>query len=306
MPSKGLFFGLLACWLLLFQFLGNSTFGYIDTRSLLMWMFNAYNSAAGSDDQGLIMPFAVLALFWWKREELLLVAKRHWAPGLAILAVAMLFHLVGYTVQQPRLSVIALFTGIYGLMGLAWGPAWLRASFFPYFLFAFSVPLGSLADAITFPLRILVTKIAVGISQGLGIDVIRDGSRIFNEAHTYQYDVAPACSGIRSLVALIALATIHGFMTFQSNWRRLVMMLAALPVAIAGNVARVTSVILAAHFFGQEAGATLHDYAGFVTYLVAIGLILALAKWLEQKPTAKAPDAKPDEEEHSNSQEAPL
>ncbi len=293
MPGKAQFFSLLAAWLLLFHLLGNSTFGYVDTRSLLEWMWNAYNSSIHSDDHGMLIPFAVLALFWWKRALLLAVSKRPWAPGLAILAGAVTLHIVGYLVQQPRVSVIALFTGIYGLMGLTWGPAWLRASFFPFFLFIFCVPVGSLADTLTFPLRILVTKVSVGIGQGLGIDVIRDGSRIFNESRTFQYDVAPACSGIRSLVALIALSTIHGFMSFQSAWRRAVMVLAALPLAVAGNVARVSSVIIAAQLFGQEAGAKWHDYAGFVTFLVAIGLIFTLAKLLEEKDSMPSGTACP-------------
>ena len=44
LPNKGLFFGLLAAWLLLFQFLGNATFGYVDTTSLMYWMYSTYNN----------------------------------------------------------------------------------------------------------------------------------------------------------------------------------------------------------------------------------------------------------------------
>ena len=52
-------------------------------------------------------------------------------------------------VQEARISIMGLFTGIYGLMGLAWGLAWLRASFFPFVLFVFAVPFGSLAEPVT-------------------------------------------------------------------------------------------------------------------------------------------------------------
>src|ERR1035441_10267724 len=75
LPNKGLFFLLLVAWLALFQFLGNSTLGYIPTPSLLQWMYIAYASntdASGSDDShAKIVPFIVLALFWWKRKQLL-------------------------------------------------------------------------------------------------------------------------------------------------------------------------------------------------------------------------------------------
>ena len=114
-------------WLALFQFLGNSTLGYISTPSLLSWMNAVYVSnpdANGSDDShGKLIPFVVLALFWWKRKQLLALPLRTWWPGLLLVALALGLHVLGYMVQQPRISIVALFTGIYGLMGLAWGRA---------------------------------------------------------------------------------------------------------------------------------------------------------------------------------------
>ncbi len=77
LPNKGFFFILLAAWLTLFQFLGNSTLGYIHSRSpsLYRWMLDAYDPAGkylrSDDGHGVIVPFVVLALFWWKRKALL-------------------------------------------------------------------------------------------------------------------------------------------------------------------------------------------------------------------------------------------
>jgi hypothetical protein len=109
LPNKGLFFVLLIAWLALFQFLGNSTLGYISTPSLLYWMHLAYGSSAdtaGSDDShGKLIPFVVLALFWWKRKELLALPLRTWWPGLLLVGLALALHLLGYMVQQPRISM---------------------------------------------------------------------------------------------------------------------------------------------------------------------------------------------------------
>ena len=64
LPNKGLFFGLLGGWLLLFQFLGNGTFGYIDTPSLFRWMWGAYNGSDITDDgHGNVVPLGVFLLF---------------------------------------------------------------------------------------------------------------------------------------------------------------------------------------------------------------------------------------------------
>src|SRR3954453_12106807 len=89
LPNKGLFLTLLAAWLLLFQFLGNCTFGYIDTASLLHWMFNAYNNGDKSDEHGLFITPLVLVLFWFKRKELLALPTRLWWPALLLLILAL-------------------------------------------------------------------------------------------------------------------------------------------------------------------------------------------------------------------------
>jgi exosortase len=288
LPNKGLFLGLLAAWLLLLHCYGNSTFGYVGTPSLFGWMWNAYSGGDGSEEHGKFVPVVVLLLFWWKRKDLMASTPAMWLPGLLLFALSLLLHVVGYLVQQPRVSIVALFAGIYGLMGLAWGWRFLWASVFPYFLLAFCIPIGSLAERVTFPLRLLVTYLSVGISQVAGFDVLRDGSRIFDSARTFQFDVAPACSGIRSLVALAALTTIFGFVSFKTPWRRLVMVLSAFPLAVIGNVARITYTIFVTQIFGQKYGLMVEQKFGFVTFAVAIACVILMERWLRE-PKSAAP-----------------
>jgi len=296
LPAKGLFFGLLAAWLLLFQFLGNSSIGYVPTASLFEWMYVAYNSVSvtADDGHGMIIPFLVLGLLWWKRKELLSQPMQTWWPGLLLVAFGLLVHMVGYIVQQQRISVVGLFTGLYGLTGLAWGPRWLRASFFPFFLFAFMVPLGSLTEKLTFPLRILVTWIVEHLFNGvLGIGVNRSGTQLFNSLGTYQYEVAAACSGVRSLISIFLLAISYAFLVFRSPWKRLVMVAASLPLAVIGNVVRLSSIVAAGEFSGQQAGNFVHENAliSISPYVPAILGVIWIGGWLEkmdQKQTVKS------------------
>src|SRR4051794_18133922 len=142
--NKPFFFAVLAAWLALFHFIGNSSFGYYKTPSLLQWMYNTYNEPSADDSHGLLIPFAVLALVWWKRKTLLELPQRAWWPGVALLVLAVLTHIAGYIVQQPRISIAAFFLGLYAIIALSWGPKWMKASFFPFVLFAYSMPLSSL------------------------------------------------------------------------------------------------------------------------------------------------------------------
>jgi exosortase len=288
LPNKGLFFALLAAWLAVFHFFGNSLLGYIHSPSLFANLYAAYNNPnpASDDGHGNFVPFLVVGLFWWKRKELLALPLQICWWGLLILVAGMVLHVLGYALQQPRLSMVALFTGIYGLMGLAWGREWLRNSIFPFFLFVFCIPLGGQADYITFPLRLLVCQLVEVVAQWvLGIDVIRMGTQLFDSSGTYQYDVAPACSGIRSLIAIFLLATIYGFITFRSPWKRLLLMVSAFPLAVLGNLARMLFIIVAAEIGGQEWGNYVHESSIFslIPYIPAIIGLLVIGRWMEKR-----------------------
>jgi exosortase len=289
LPNKAFFFALLAAWLGLFHFLGNSTFGYTKSSSLFGWIFMAYNSGglSGDDAYGTLIPFLVIGLFWWKRRELLALPLRIWPPALLLVGLGLMLHIAGYMVQEPRLSTVALFVGIYGLTGLAWGFAWLRHSFFPFFLFVFSVPLSAVLEPISFPLRIIVSMLVEWIAHYiLGIGVLRMGTQLFDPLGTYQYDVAAACSGIRSLMAIFLFATVCGFVMFRSPWKRLLMMTLSVPFAILGNLLRMLLIIVAAVMGGQEWGNYVHESTliSLVPYLPAFLGLLLIGRWLEEKP----------------------
>jgi exosortase len=293
LPNKGLFLGLLVAWLALFQFVGNSTLGYISTPSLLEWMHTVYSGddASGSDDgRGRLIPFVVLGLFWWKRKQLLALPLNTWWPGLLLVAFALVLHLFGYLAQQTRISIIALFTGVYGLMGLAWGRQWLRESFFPFILFVFCVPLGWSAATITFPLQLLVCRVVEFICHNvLAIEIVRDGTKIMDPTGRYQYEVAAACSGIRSLFATLAVAIIYAMLCFRPWWKRGVLMISAVPLAVLGNTVRMLAIVIAADIWGQGAGDYVHEGGPYgiislLPYMAAFGGLMLLGHWLHESP----------------------
>lgn len=290
LPNRGLFLTLFLAWVMLFQFFGNSLFGYIHSPSLFHGMYRAYNNPnpASDDGHGNIIPFLVLGLFWWKRRELLAGPLAVWWPGLLLVIPAMLLHILGYVLQQPRPSMLAFFAGAYGLMGLVWGRGWLRRCFFPFFLFLFCIPLGGQGAAITFPLQHLVSWLVEMVAHFiLGIDIIRRGTQLIDPTGNYQYVVAAACSGIRSLVAIFLIATVYGFFALHSPWKRLLIMASAFPLAVLGNLARMLLIIVAAEIGGQNAGSYVHESTviSMVPYIPAIVGLLLLGYWMGDQPT---------------------
>ena len=299
LPGKTILLVLLGAWGLLFHLYGNATFGYVDTSSLFGWLNYSYANSQ-DDELGRFIPLIVLGLCWWKRDELVEVAKSPSFGCMVLVGGALVFHLLGFLVQQTRLSVVAFYLGIYGLIGCVWGYRFLKATFFPCFLFVFCVPLGTLADTITVPLRMVATTATAWISRYiLGVALIQQGNQIFDVQGTFQYEVAAACGGLRSLTATLALASIYSFIALDRDhgWKKIVMILSALPLSVAGNTLRLTLIVIAAEAFGQKAGNWVHDSSvlSLLPYVPAFLGLGALGSWLKRKPatTEAAVDATP-------------
>jgi exosortase len=284
LPLRGAWLIMLGAWFALFQFFGNSTFGLVNTRSLFgWWLWTIDNSP--DEKHAYFVPLIVLGLLLWKRKELEDLPKRPCWLALVLFVFALLLHLVGYVIQQARVSFIAFGFGLYALTGLVWGGRWLYATLFPFSLLVFAMPLGPDIERLTFPLRLLATKITVVFSGTvLGIPVVQLGTRLLDSNGAYAYDVAPACSGIRSLTAIIAFSMVYGFITFKTMWRRSVMVVAAIPLAVAGNVFRLLLIVVAAEAFGQQAGNYVHasDLFSMAPYVPPLVGMLALGYWLEE------------------------
>jgi exosortase len=291
LPGIGWFLVLATAWSALFVFLGNATLGYVVTPSLFGWLDWVCSRKSGDEHIPYILCL-VLVLFWRQRQEIAETPKRMWLPGFLVLLLGMFFHLLGYSAfQECRFSMVGFFVGLYGLMGLVWGPQFMRATFFPFLLFSFFIPIGgTLGDKLTFPLRVIATNITAHLSHGIGIGVIQEGTRIYDANGSFTYEVAAECSGIRSLMVTLMVATIYSFVGLKTWWRRGVMLCSAIPLAVAANVARLLTIILAAETFGQSAGNTVHEswWMSLVPYVPMFLGIFGLGRWLKEPAAISA------------------
>ena len=286
-------------WIVWFAIQGNSTLGYVNSPSLFTWWIWVHTRGVFDEDGSFnlskfvnsdtihvwFVPLVVFLLIWSRRSGLMALPKRIWWPAMAVFVVALLFHLTGFIVQQTRLSIVGFVTGIYALMGLFWGRAWLRETLFPFLLFAFCVPVPNGGEMVTFPLRRLSSEASVAVSNYLlGLNVVCVGTQIFSVSGRFQYDVAPACSGIRSLQTLLAITAIYGYFSFSKLWKRLFILFLAFPMAVAGNVLRITSAILVGEVFGEKAGVRIEQPMGLLTFPLALLALFAIGHWLREKP----------------------
>lgn len=263
--------------MIVFLFFGNATQGYIRSRSLFYWWGSQWFDPAAETQHGPLIALVAVWLFWrnlrGQGSRVGAAESAGWRAPAALLA-GLALHLVGYAVQQTRVSVAAFLLCIWGVLALAGGRAWGRAAVFPLGFILLAVPV-SFVDSLGFSLRLVVTDNAYALAQKLGISLVRNGTQLFSPDGRFQYDVAAACSGIRSLVALLALALLVGYMSFRSWVARAILVAAGLPYVVIGNIARVLAIVVVGEKYGQAAGARVHEASGVVVFLVVLGLLLA-------------------------------
>ncbi len=173
--------------------------------------------------------------------------------------------------------------GLYGV-GLAilqskFGVKQMSRKWFPLLYLGFSIPPPTwVIDALTGSLKKFVTFVATDTLHAVGIPVAREGVTIF--VAQYQLLVEDACSGMHSIVGLIAISLLYVYLMHGSSWRYSVLfVLLSIPIAIVANILRIMTLVLLTYFCGNEvAQGFLHFAAGIFLFAVALVLLFAIDK----------------------------
>ena len=225
---------------------------------------------------GLLMVPLALYVVWRQRADLEALPKRPSVAGLGVLAASLIALGAGAAHASPFLARLALLGSLAGIVALFWGVRHLKAVSFAFVLLLLGVPIPeAVFGRITFPLQMLAARFGEATLKALQIPVFRDGTLIVLANATLE--VAEACSGIRSLVSLVALAAIWGYVSESPLWLRWLLAAASVPIAILANGVRVAGTGVAAHFMGPAAAqGFFHSFSGWLVFLVAVALLLAL------------------------------
>ena len=198
--------------------------------------------------------------------------------GLLLTAAALLAYL--YFLQSHALY-LAAFAMIALLAGLVWtlgGGNVLRRLAFPLAYLLLMVPLPAW-DRITLPLALFTGVCAGGLVQFLGLDVTVAGNSV--TLPNANLEIGAQCSGVNSLIALIALLVLVAYLWEGPRWSRLALVLFALPLAVLGNILRVATLLFVARAWGADAAFTYyHDYSGLLFFVGVLLLLYPLTRLL--------------------------
>jgi len=251
-------------------------FGVISDM-VLEWYKNPDNS------HGFIIPFMTGYFIYRKAEFLKKVIIRPLNSGIIITMIGLIFFIMGYlgaAYTTMRISMLIVLAGI--ILSIA-GSDFFKMVSFPFFYLIFMIPVPRyLYDALSFPLRIIVTKYSVLFLQLLGFPALREGNMIMLENMSLQ--VIDACSGLRSITSLMAIATAFVYMIEKNNLKRLMIIILAVPISIMSNGGRIIITAILGRYFGpQIADNFFHEAAGIAVFMTSVIILICLGWFLKEK-----------------------
>jgi exosortase D (VPLPA-CTERM-specific) len=209
-------------------------------------------------------------------------------PGLMLLAAGMLLYLVGVLSTDLYSPTLAFILSLGGVIFLSGGWQALRLLAFPLVLLVFMIPLPQyLTQKLTLPLQLVSSQMATSLLHLIGVPAVRQGNVI--DLGVRQLQVVAACSGLRYILALLALGIIFCYFYQRRAWKAAILMIAVIPAAIFANALRVAGMGL---YPALQEG-FWHGFTGWLIFVFCFACLLGL-NWVLNLREAPAPLRPPD------------
>lgn len=231
---------------------------------------------------GFLVPFISVYLAHMRKDDLVAAVVRPCNAGLAVIAMGLGVLFLGWLGTEyftMRSSLVIIIAGSV-LYLLGWEVFKILLAPLCYLLLMVPIPY-IIYDAAAFPLKLLVTEVSVLSMKALGIVVWQEGNILMFPNITLE--VADACSGLRSIMSLLALGAAYAFVLHTKTRDRVILILSTLPIAIFTNCLRVIATGILAQYFGSAAAeGFFHEFAGLFVFGAAVVMFVALGTSLKR------------------------
>lgn len=226
---------------------------------------------------GVLIPFIAMYFVFVNHERLRgLVPKRSFL-GLGILLFGMMLKYVSMPLASVVLAGIAMVVMVNGLLMYVGGLQVYRALWVPSLYLFFMLPLPAfLHTRIAFPLQMFASKVSAAILQYLfGVSLVLRGNVLVLASQ--ELSVAEACSGMRSILGLLALGVAFAYLSNRHLWERVLLVVITVPIAICVNVIRiVVTALLHEWGYSNLAEGVYHTLTGWFVFMFALVMFLGV------------------------------
>ncbi len=238
---------------------------YYNTLGWLIgsWINNPYYS------HGFLVPVISGYIVWNMRKELAAVEKKQSESGLGLFGAGIMLQGISVLWTVRFLSGISLIVTIAGMILYLYGWELFKKIKFPLFFMFFMIPV-PFVDMAAPPLQTVSAFATANLANFIGIPVQREGLVLNIPAGSFE--VGLPCSGINSIISLITIGVIFAFMLEGRMFMKSTILISAIPLAMAGNIMRITSVLAVANVYGEDAAMNyFHDFSSLLLFSIALG-----------------------------------
>ncbi|MDI6736506.1 MAG: exosortase/archaeosortase family protein [bacterium] len=252
-----------------------------------LWMKYKFLESESNYSHGFLVPVISLFLIWKMKDELKGIPVSPLSNGLILFCVGLLIHLVSRCFLIDFVSGFSLIPVIFGLSLYLLGKNITQKLIFPLGFLVFMVPLPDVLTLfLTFHMKMFATYWSTIAINLIGIPAVMEGAKI-NLPNDF-LEIGAPCSGIRSLITLLALGSLYAYLSPISFLKKISLFLLTIPIALLSNIVRIVFLAFITYVYGQKASLDEpgHSIAGLLVYLVALAGLGACGKvltWHKEK-----------------------
>lgn len=248
---------------------------------ILYGMYGSWFDERSYMEHGILVIPAAAYMAWAKRDKLAMVPVRPSLWGVALLAFGALQALLGALGQWVFVSRTAFLVSFVGAIALVYGARMIKELIYPLCTLALMIaPPNFVFENLTLRLQLLASRLGADALEALGYSVLREGNIL--EMVGIKLSVEEACSGIRSLVAIVFMCVLYNYFFVEKKSMRFWILAFAIPIAILGNAVRIVATGVAGQYNHAWVSGATHEAFGYVSVIVAavgcIGVHLALLR----------------------------
>ena len=231
-----------------------------------------YNSEEHS--HGFFIIPSSLFILWQKKNELSQIPIQPSKWGLVLIIFSLFLYIFAHFAEIRSVASFSMALLLPGVVIYLYGYSMLREILFPLSFLLFMIPIpAQIYSTLTIPLQLFVSKVSVGITHLFSIPVYRTGNVLHLPDRTLQ--VVQACSGLRSMMSLLALSAMFGYFTLRSNLLRSILFVSGIPAAIIVNIFRIVLIVLAFYYFNYDlVQGTVRTVFGMGIFVLALIIIV--------------------------------
>lgn len=242
---------------------------------VLVSLYGSWFDEFANMEHGILVIPAAAYMVWAKREALARIPMQPSRLGILVLAWGALQSMFGIAAHWLWVSRAAVLVSLIGAIAALFGWRMVRALAYPLGTLILMIPPPTfIYERVTLSLQLIASRLGELFLEVLGYSVLREGNIL--ELPGVKLSVEEACSGIRSLTAILFMCVIYNYFFVEGRGTRWLILLMAVPIAILGNALRILATGIASQYNPALVSGAAHEAFGYVSIAAAAAGCLAV------------------------------